>query len=316
MAINNRVNLTKNPTPKMSMDYLEAQKEFFERFKVEGFEELFDEINPITDYTGLNWEITFESFEWGEPKITFRDAQLLGQTYDAPVHANVRLLNKKTGEIKKQKIYLCDMPLMSNRASFMINGNERVVVFQILRSEGLLFSESKASSSKKKLYSVKLMPHRGNWYEFEVNKYGVMSIKLLQKRPRILLTTLLRALGYSSDNDIKRVLSAVDVPQGESETSFVDATLRKDPTKNTEEALVDIYRKLRPEDTVTLENAKALIDNIFFNKRRFYLGKIGRYKLNKKLGINEEITNAEYILKKRDVVEVIKCLIKLNHGTL
>ncbi len=314
MAVYNRVNLTKNPTPKMSMDYLEAQKEFFERYKKEGFEELFDEINPIADYTGLNWEITFEGFEWGEPKISFRDAQLLGQTYDAPVHANVRLLNKKTGEIKKQKIYLCDMPLMSNRASFMINGNERVVVFQILRSEGLLFSESKASSSKKKLYSVKLMPHRGNWYEFEVNKYGVMSIKLLQKRPRILLTTLLRALGYSSDSDIKRVLSAAD--QGETETSFVEATLRKDPTKNTEEALVDIYRKLRPEDTVTLENAKALIENIFFNKRRFYLGKIGRYKLNKKLGISEEITTADYILKKRDIVEVIKCLIKLNHGTL
>lgn len=312
MTVNNRVNLTKNPTPKMSMDYLEAQKEFFDRYKKEGFEELFDEINPIADYTGLNWEIAFEGFEWGEPKISFRDAQLLGQTYDAPVHANVRLLNKKTGEIKKQKIYLCDMPLMSDRASFMINGNERVVVFQILRSEGLLFSESKASSSKKKLYSVKLMPHRGNWYEFEVNKYGVMSIKLLQKRPRILLTTLLRAFGYSSDADIKRVLGAVD----EGDFSYIDATLRKDPTKNTEEALVDIYRKLRPEDTVTLENAKALIENIFFNKRRFYLGKIGRYKLNKKLKVTEEITNSDYILKKRDVVEVIKRLIQLNHGTI
>jgi len=310
MTANNRVNLTKNPTPKMPMDYLEAQKEFFQRYKAEGFEELFDEINPIADYTGLNWEIAFEGFEWGDPKITFRDAQLLGQTYDAPVHANVRLLNKKTGEIKKQKIYLCDMPLMSDRASFMINGNERVVVFQILRSEGLLFSESKASSSKKKLYSVKLMPHRGNWYEFEVNKYGVMSIKLLQKRPRILLTTLLRALGYSSDADIKRVLGAVD----EGETSFIDATLRKDPTKNTEEALIDIYRKLRPEDTVTIENAKALIENIFFNKRRFYLGKIGRYKLNKKLEITEDFTIADYTLKKRDIVEVIECLLQLNHG--
>jgi len=312
MTVNNRVNLTKNPTPKMSMDYLEAQKEFFDRYKKEGFEELFDEINPIADYTGLNWEIAFEGFEWGEPKISFRDAQLLGQTYDAPVHANVRLLNKKTGEIKKQKIYLCDMPLMSDRASFMINGNERVVVFQILRSEGLLFSESKASSSKKKLFSVKLMPHRGNWYEFEVNKYGVMSIKLLQKRPRILLTTLLRAFGYSSDADIKRVLGAVD----EGDISYIDATLRKDPTKNTEEALVDIYRKLRPEDTVTLENAKALIENIFFNKRRFYLGKIGRYKLNKKLKVKEEITTSDHILKKRDVVEVIKRLIQLNHGTI
>ncbi len=293
------------------VDFLEAQKTFFREFMENGFEELFDEINPISDYTNQNWEISFDEFEWGKAKINFRDAQLLGQTFDAPVHVNVKLLNKKTGEIKKQKIYLCDMPLMSDRASFMVNGNERVVVFQILRSEGLLFSESKASSPKKKLYSVKLMPHRGNWYEFEVNKYGVMSIKLLQKRPRILLTTLLRALGFSTDAEIRKILSSVEF----GDFSFIDATLRKDPTKNTEEALIDIYRKLRPEDTVTIESAKALIDNIFFNKRRFYLGKIGRYKLNKKLGITEDIKVGDYILKKRDIVEVIKCLIQLNNGT-
>jgi len=307
-----RINLTNNPVPLLDMDFLEAQKKFFNTFVESGFEEMCDEINPVEDYTGQSWQLIFEDFEWGKPKLTFREAQLLGQTFDAPVHVNVKLLNKKTGEIKKQKIYLCDMPLMSDRASFMVNGNERVVVFQILRSEGLLFSESKSSSPKKKLYSVKLMPHRGNWYEFEVNKYGVMSIKLLQKRPRILLTTLLRALGFGTDSEIKKLLSNVDT----GETNFVDATLKKDPTKNTEEALIDIYRKLRPEDTVTIENAKALIDNIFFNKRRFYLGKIGRYKLNKKLHIDEDITLSDYILKKRDIVEVIKCLVRLNNGTL
>lgn len=307
-----RIVLTKNPVPHLEMDFLESQKKFFRQFMESGLEELFDEINPVADYTGTSWELSFEEFIWGEAKITFRDAQRLGHTYDAPVYANIKLVNKKTGEIKKQRIYVCDMPLMSDRASFMINGNERVVVFQILRSEGLLFTESKASSNKKKLYSVKLMPHRGNWYEFEVNKYGVMSIKLLQKRPRILLTTLLRALGFSSDNDIKRILGEVD----NGEFSFVDATLKKDPTKNTEEALIDIYRKLRPEDTVSIENAKALIENIFFNKRRFFLGKIGRYKLNAKLGIDEDIKISDYILKKRDIVEVIKCLVQLNNGSI
>ncbi len=310
-SLTKRITLSKNPIPHLDMDYLEAQKSFFREFMENGFEELFDEISPIEDYTGNSWEITFEDVAWGDAKISFRDAQLLGQTYDAPVHVTIRLVNKKTGEIKKQKIYLCDMPLMSDRASFMVNGNERVVVFQILRSEGVLFSESKSSSTKKRLYSVKLMPHRGNWYEFEINKYGVMSIKLLQKRPRILLTTLLRALGYSSDSEIKKALGAAD--QGE--MSYIDATLRKDPTKNTEEALIDIYRKLRPEDTVTIENAQALIDNIFFNKRRFYLGKIGRYKLNKKLKIDEDIKLTDYILKKRDIVEVIRALLELNHGT-
>lgn len=307
-----RIILTKNPVSHLEMDYLDSQKKFFKQFIESGFEELFDEISPVSDYTGTSWELSFDEFFWGDAKITFREAQRLGHSYDAPVYAGIKLLNKKTGEIKKQKIYLCDMPLMSDRASFMINGNERVVVFQILRSEGLLFSESKSSTPKKKLYSVKLMPHRGNWYEFEVNKYGVMSIKLLQKRPRILLTTLLRALGFSSDADIKRILGEAD----SGEFSFIDATLKKDPTRNTEEALIDIYRKLRPEDTVSLENAKALIENIFFNKRRFFLGKIGRYKLNSKLGINEDIKISDYILKKRDIVEVIKCLVRLNNGTL
>lgn len=306
--ISERVTLTKNPLPHLDVDFLDAQKKFFRQFMENGFEELFDEINPIKDYTGTSWELFFEDISWGEPKINFLDAQNLGQTYDAPVHANVKLVNKKSGEIKKQKLYLCDMPLMSDRASFMINGNERVVVFQILRSEGLLFSESKSSTTKKKLYSVKLMPHRGNWYEFEINKYGVMSIKLLQKRPRILLTTLMRALGYSSDAEIQKALGGVEG----GEFNFLEATLRKDPTKNSEEALIDIYRKLRPEDSVSLENAKGLIDNIFFNKRRFYLGKVGRYKLNKKLGIEEDIQIADYILKKRDIVEVIKSLVRLN----
>jgi len=306
-----RIVLTKKPVPHLENDYLEAQKKFFREFMENGFEEMFDEINPVFDYTGSMWELEFQEIEWGKPSLGFREAQVLGQTYEAPVYVNVRLLNKRSGEIKKQKIYLCDMPLMSERASFMYNGNERVVVFQILRSEGLLFGESKSSTQKKPLYSVRLMPHRGNWYEFEMNKYGVMSIKLLQKRPRIFLTTLLRALGFSSNSDIKRVLGDVD----KGEFSFVDATLKKDPSRNTEEALIEIYRRLRPEDTITLDNAKALIDNIFFNKRRFYLGKIGRYKLNKKLGIREDIQIQDYTLKKNDIVEVIKALIQLNHGT-
>lgn len=305
-----RITLTKNPLPHLNVDFLDAQKKFFRQFMENGFEELFDEINPIKDYTGTSWELFFEDVTWGEAKINFLDAQNLGQTYDAPVHVNVKLVNKKSGEIKKQKLYLCDMPLMSDRASFMINGNERVVVFQILRSEGILFSESKSSTTKKKLYSVKLMPHRGNWYEFEVNKYGVMSIKLLQKRPRILLTTLMRALGYSSDAEIIKALG--DIETGD--INYIESTLKKDPTKNTEEALIDVYRKLRPEDTVSLENAKALIENIFFNKRRFYLGKVGRYKLNKKLGIEEDIQISDYILKKRDIIEVIKSLVLLNNG--
>ncbi|MDQ6984680.1 MAG: DNA-directed RNA polymerase subunit beta [Candidatus Dojkabacteria bacterium] len=312
MTPQERLILTKNPVKLPDFDLLESQKQFFTYFMETGFEDLFDEINPIEDYTGSSWELSFEDVEWGSPKLGFREAQRLGQSHDAPVYVTVKLVNKRTSELKKQKIFLCDMPIMSERASFMVNGNERVVVFQILRSEGVLFSESKASkTSSKPLYSVKLMPHRGKWYEFEVNKYGVMSVKLLEKKPRILLTTLLRALGYSSNEEIKKVLDPVDT----GEFKFVEATLKKDVTKNTEEALIDIYRKLRPEDSMTIDNARNFLENIFFNKRRFYLGRVGRYKLNQKLGIDEDITIQDHLLKKRDVVEVIKSVIQLNNGT-
>lgn len=312
MTPTKRVQLTKNPVPEINVDFLEAQKKFFLEFIESGFEELFDEINPIEDYTGSNWSVIFEDVEWEKPKITFREAQRLGLTYDAPVFVTVKLVNKRSSEIKKQRLFLCDMPLMSDRASFMINGNERVVVFQIMRSEGILFSDSKSSTPAKPLFSVKLMPNRGKWYEFELNKFGVMSVKLLEKRPRILLTTLMRAFGYSSDDEIKKALSEYDV----GEIKYVEQTLKKDPTKNTEEALIEIYRKLRPEDSITIDNARAFLDSMFFNKRRFYLGKIGRYKLNQKLGFDEDIKMEDYLLKKRDVVEVIRSLIKLNHGTI
>ncbi len=312
MATPQRINLAKKPVKKLDVNLLDGQLNSFRDFMEGGLEDLFDEINPIKDYTGgTSWELFFEDFVWDEPKLTFREAQKLGLTYDAAVHMMVKLMNKRTGEIKKQKLFLADMPLMGDRGSFMINGNERVVVLQIIRSEGLLFTESKASKTKKKLFSVKLMPVRGKWFEFEVNKYGVMSVKLLDKHPRILLTTLLRALGYSSTEQIKNLLGGVDT----SDMSFVEATLRKDPTHNTEEALIEIYRKLRPEDSITIENAREFIEGLFFNKRRFYLGKIGRYKINSKLDIKDDITPDDFLLKKRDVLEIVKALIELNSGT-
>lgn len=306
-----RLSLAKQQLPQLDVNLLDAQRNSFESFVDVDFEALFKEINPIVDYGGgSSWELYFEDFTRDEPKHTFREAQRLGLTYDAPVHAEVKLVNKRTGEIKKQRIFIADLPLMGDRASFMVNGNERVIVLQVVRSEGLLFVESKASKPSKRLYSVKLMPERGRWFEFEMNKYGVMSVKLLDKHPRILLTTLLRALGYSSNEEIERVIGPVD----KGEVSFLEATLRKDQTRNTEEALLDIYRKLRPEDSITVENAKAFLDSMFFNPQMFYLGKVGRYKLNKKLGAPEGQKEGDYSFTKRDIVEIVKGLIELNNG--
>ncbi|MBN1331557.1 DNA-directed RNA polymerase subunit beta [Candidatus Dojkabacteria bacterium] len=308
-----RLHLNKHSLDHIDVDLIEAQTKSFHIFLDASIRELFDEINPIEDYTGESWQLEFKEIEWGEPKHTFREAQKLGLSYDKPLYVQTTLKNKKTGEIKKQKIFVADIPMMSSRGTFVVNGNERVVVMQIVRGEGVLFTESKASkASAKPLYAVKLMPTRGRWFDFEVNKHGVMSVKLFDKRPKVLLTELLRALGYSSDAQINELLANIDT----GETKYLENTLRKDPTRSTEEALLNIYRKLRPEDSISLESAQEFLNGIFFDKRRFYLGRIGRYKLNKKLGIDLAIEPKNYMLRKEDIVEVIKAVIKLNNGTI
>lgn len=306
-----RLNLAAQDIKKLFPNLIETQLSSFEDFLAEGIEQLFEEISPIEDYTGETWELHFEEIEWGEENMSIQRAQRLGLSYQKSLYINTKLINKKTGEIKKQKLFVADIPLMSDRGTFMVKGNERVVVMQIMRAEGVLFFQLRNPSSRIPLYAVKLMPLRGRWFDFEVNKYGVMSVKLLDKRPRVLLTTLVRALGYSSNNDIKKALKADEIE----DQRLLEATFRKDNTTNSDEALLEIYRKLRPEDSVNIENAKEFIDSIFFNKRRFFLGKTGRYQLNKKLGIDKEITPEDYLLKKEDLVHLVRALIELNNGT-
>lgn len=308
-----RLNLAKEELATLEPNLIEAHLTSYQELLDEGIPHIFEEINPITDYTGESWELHFGDVEWGEDNVSLKDSQKLGLSYTRPLYINTKLINKKTGEIKKQKLFVSDIPMMSPRGTFVVNGNERVVVMQIIRAEGVLFLENKASTSSSPMYSVKLMPLRGRWFDFEINKYGVMSVKLLDKRPRILLTTLLRALGYSSNKQIKAALA-----QGTElgDDTLLENTLKKDPTKNTEEALLEIYRKLRPEDSVSIENAEEFLDNLFFNKRRFFLGKIGRYQLNRKLGSDLAIKPENYTLNKKDVVNIVKAVIQLNNGEL
>ncbi len=309
----NRLHLNEQELDSLDIDLIEAQIKSYKLFTDESVKEIFKEISPVEDYTGETWEFSFDDIEWGEPNTSFNSARKLGLSYDMPLYVYTSLKNKKTGEIKKQKLFIADVPIMSERGTFVVNGNERVVVMQIIRAEGILFVESKASRlANKKLYAVKLMPFRGRWYDFEVNKYGVMSVKLFDKRPKILLTELLRALGYSSDDDLHKLLDPVDT----GEFKFVEATLKKDTTTNTDEALLSIYRKLRPEDSLDLETAKTFLNSLFFDKRRFYLGRVGRYKLNKKLNIDRKVSPENYKLFKEDLVEVVKAVIKLNNGTV
>jgi len=307
-----RLSLTKAKIRRLDVDLIESHLRSYELMLAEGIYEIFEEINPVEDYTKESWTLQLGDISWGEAKLTFSQAQKLGQSFDKPLFVDVKLTNKKTGEIKKQKIFVADLPIMSPRATFVISGNERVVVMQVVRSEGVLFTESKVlNSAGSRLFSVKLMPERGRWFDFEVNKNNVMSVKLLDKKPKILLTTLLRALGYSNSEEIKKLLPESDDNQG-----LIDATLKRDPSKNTEEALLEIYRKLRPEDTLNLEAAKDFIENLFFNKRRFYLGRVGRYQLNRKLKLNTPINVDHYTLEKQDIVEMVRALVMVNNGKL
>ncbi|MFW5703160.1 MAG: DNA-directed RNA polymerase subunit beta, partial [Candidatus Dojkabacteria bacterium] len=244
---NSRVILTKQNLKHLEPNLIESHIESYELFIREQVEEIFKEINPVEDYTGESWELHFGEISWGKPEVSFEEAQKLGLSYEKSLYVETKLVNKKTGEIKKQKIFITDIPEMSERATFVVSGNERVVVMQIARAEGILFTEAKSTSKNKQPnFAVKLMPERGRWFDFEMNKTGVMSVKLLDKKPKILLTTLLRALGYSSDGDIRRALKGAE----NTDDSFIEATLKKDPSTNTEEALIEIHRKLRPEDSV------------------------------------------------------------------
>lgn len=306
-----RVSIATVPLTHLDLNLIDSHIKSYNWLLSDGVKELFDEINPVTDYTGESWELSFKGFRIEKATCSFEDALKYGKSYEAPLYVTVELKNKKSKEIKEQELYFMDLPLISERGTFVVNGNERVLVMQIVRAEGVLYTESKNSTKNKPLYTVKLIPQRGRWFDFEVSKQGVMAVRLLEKRPKILITTLLKAFGYS-DEDMLKMFSDVDTM----EHKFVEATLKKDPTKSKEEALIEIYTKLKPEDSVTLESARNLLNNIFFNPRITWLGRTGRYKLNKKLGLTSSIEKKNYVLYRDDIVAIVKALIKLNNGVL
>ncbi|MBU0976249.1 DNA-directed RNA polymerase subunit beta, partial [Patescibacteria group bacterium] len=307
-----RLNLSNFELRDFPINLIEPQISSYKNFLKEGLGDLFKEISPIEDYTGESWIMEFGDVRLGDPKYSAKEAKLLGLSFDVPLYVKAKLINKKSGEIKEQELFVADLPLMTKRGSFVVNGNERVVVMQLVRAEGVLFVRPKVTQ-KKELFIVKLIPQRGKWLDFEINRYGVMSVQLVNKRPKILLTTLLRAIGYSTDDEIRKLLGDVDTGE---EMKFVEETLKADSTRTKEEALIDIYSKLRPEDSINLEGAKTLLNNIFFNPRRFYLGRIGRHQLNKKLGTNIEVKEENYLLRKDDLVSVIRSLIQVNNGQI
>jgi DNA-directed RNA polymerase subunit beta len=268
-------------------DYTEAielpnlvdhQNQSFKWFVEEGLPELLQEISPIDDYTGTKLSLKLKDPRFEAPKISENQARENNVSYEAPLKATVELTNKVTGEIKETEIYLGDYPWMTERGTFVINGAERVVVSQLIRSSGVFFTSEQHGT--KALYGAKVIPGRGAWLEFETAVNGALYVKIDRKR-KMPVTTLLRALGMS-DADIKTSFKHVD----EGPISYIDVTLEKDPARGQNESLIEVYRRLRPGDLATVDNARSLIENMFYNYKRFDFSRVGRYKINKRLDLD------------------------------
>ncbi len=273
----------------------------------EGIGELLNEISPVVDFTGKLFELEFGGYTLDKPKYDEKTAKDKNLTFKSPLRCQIKLINKLTKKVKNAEVFLGDYPLMTERGTFIINGVERVVVSQIIRSFGVLFVSEEISG--RRLFGAKIIPNRGAWLEFETNSRDVISVKVDRKR-RIPVTTFLRALGKYEDAKIKSLFKAVDTNK---DHQYIEATLARDPAQTNEEAIVEVYKRIRPGDLVTPETAETFIQNVFFNPKRYDLGRVGRYKLNQRLELEVPNTAKNRVLRVEDIVETIKEVIRLNN---
>jgi len=288
---------------------IEVQLDSFRWLQEEGLRQVLEEISPITDFTGNKLELTLTGYEFREPRQSERECRQHDLTYAAPLYVRARLLIKITGEIKEQDIFLGDVPLMTAKGTFITSGAERVVVSQLLRSPGVYFTAEEDPASGLHLCHAKLISNRGAWLEFDTSSSDVISVKINGKR-KIAVTTLLRSLGCKGDNAIISMFAKEDNSHNH---HYIKSTLERDPSiRDESEALLDIYRKLRPGDPPSIENAKKLLEAQLFNAQHYDLGVVGRYKLNKRLGLN--IPESQRALTKEDLVEIIRHMILINNG--
>jgi len=288
---------------------IEIQLDSFRWFQEEGLRQVLEEKSPIKDFTGNRLELSFVGYEFREPRHSEQECRQRDLTYSAPLYVKARLLVKGTGEIKEQDLFLGDLPLMTAKGTFITSGAERVVVSQLLRSPGVYFTVEEDPSSGLGLCHAKLISNRGAWLEFDTNSAGVISAKIDGKR-KIPVTTLLRALGYGSDEELQTMFSNED---NNPEHQYILATIERDPQiRDSSEALIDIYKKLRPGDPPNLENAKRLMENQLFNAQHYDLGTVGRYKINKRLGL--DVPEVQRALTREDIVEIIRHIVMINNG--
>jgi DNA-directed RNA polymerase subunit beta len=290
-------------------DLIQVQLDSFRWFQEEGLRELFEEISPIQDYTGTRLELHFVDYEFREPLHSIAECLERGLTYSSPIHVTAQLVVKETGEIKQQELYFSDFPLMTDAGTFIISGVERVVVNQLTRFPGVYFTLERDPSSGRALCFAKLVAEHGAWLDFDTSNRDVISVKVSGKR-KIPITTLLRAIGFESDEALFSLFQDVD---NSPDHAYLRSTIERDPLiTNKAEALFDIYRKLSSGEAPSLSSAQALLNNFLFNPRRYSLGKVGRYKLNKKLGLN--IDGNCTGLTPEDLVQIVRRIISVNLG--
>ncbi|MEV5329368.1 DNA-directed RNA polymerase subunit beta [Nonomuraea fastidiosa] len=265
-----------------------------------GLEEIFEEISPIEDFSGT-MSLSFRDHRFEPPKYSVDECKEKDMTFSAPMFVTAEFINNTTGEIKSQTVFMGDFPLMTPKGTFIINGTERVVVSQLVRSPGVYFERTVDKTSDKDLYGCKVIPSRGAWLEFEIDKRDSVGVRIDRKRKQA-VTVLLKALGWTNEQILERF--------GQYES--MRATLEKDHTAGQDDALLDIYRKLRPGEPPTKESAQTLLENLYFNPKRYDLAKVGRYKINKKLGVDADITQGT--LTEDDIVATIEYIVRLHAG--
>ncbi|OGH40285.1 MAG: DNA-directed RNA polymerase subunit beta [Candidatus Levybacteria bacterium RIFCSPLOWO2_01_FULL_37_26] len=294
------------------LDLLDVQKRSYKWFLDVGIDEILKEVSPIDDFTEKNWSLIFKDYRIGKSSNSPNIAIEKGLVYDAPLYVNATLVNKRTNTTLDQEVFLGDIPQMTARGTFIINGVERSVVSQLVRSPGVFFTAVQDTVTGKTLYNAEIRPVHGSWLEFSTTRHETITVKI-DRRRKFLATTFLRAIGLSSNDDIRQKFNSLEK---ESKSSFIDNTLQRDETENSRDAVIEIFRRMHPGEPIVFEKIKETFDGMFFSPRRYDLGTVGRYKINKKLKTIESFVPTDVrILTIEDIIGTMNFLIKLAQGS-
>ncbi len=287
---------------------IEVQKKFWQRFVDKDLKQIVQEFFPIEDYTGKKLTLHFEDIVYGEPRYDLNICYEKKLTYDRPVYLKLTIENKKTGKSKSQDVYFFNLPIMTDKGTFVINGIERAIISQIVRSPGMYFTAEIDKTTGLTLYNAEIRPYVGSWIDLNINKYGIIEVKI-NKRRKILASVFLKLFDGENNNQLMNHFRDLDPDLVE---KFIAPTFKKDRTSSRDEAVLEFYRKVKPGEPLILDNAYKTLNSLFFDQKRYSLSDVGRYKINKKLNLDIENNPQHYLLQKKDVIEGLKYLVRLT----